>query len=158
LNKSNSSSWVGGMLSTTAGCVTRATVDASAGNSAGAHGVVIPCGSQDRTLADDRRGFAFWYLWAGSFVNRLGAAVGPFLALYLTGVRDVGTAEAGAVLTAFGVGSALSQPVGGVLADRVGYFWAINLGFSVAVPLGGWLAVMSSQVVQPADGWKATER
>ena len=62
----------------------------------------------------------FWYLWVGSFVNRLGAAVGPFLALYLTGSRDIGTAETGLVLTAFGLGSALSNPVGGVLADRIG--------------------------------------
>src|SRR5688572_3954785 len=62
----------------------------------------------------------FWFLWAGSFVNRLGGAVGPFLALYLTGSRGVGTAEAGLVLTAFGLGSSLAGPVGGVLADRVG--------------------------------------
>jgi MFS family permease len=76
----------------------------------------------DRARAAWARGLpgTFWYLWAGSFVNRLGAAVGPFLALYLTGERDVGTAEAGLVLTAFGLGQALSQPVGGALADRIG--------------------------------------
>ena len=62
----------------------------------------------------------YWYLWAGSLVNRLGSAVGPFLALYLTGSRGISTAQAGLVLTAFGAGSAVSQPVGGVLADRWG--------------------------------------
>ena len=62
----------------------------------------------------------FWYLWTGSLINRLGSAVGPFLALYLTGSRGVSTAEAGLVLTAFGAGQAISQPIGGVLADRLG--------------------------------------
>ena len=62
----------------------------------------------------------FWYLWSGTLVNRLGSAVGPFLALYLTGPREMSTAQAGFVLTAFGLGSLVSQPLGGVLADRYG--------------------------------------
>lgn len=62
----------------------------------------------------------FWLLWTGTLVNRLGGAVGPFLALYLTGSRGFSTAQAGVVLTAYGLGSAIGQPVGGMLADRVG--------------------------------------
>ncbi|TQL94810.1 putative MFS family arabinose efflux permease [Actinoallomurus bryophytorum] len=63
---------------------------------------------------------AFWALWAGSFVNRLGTMVEPFLAFYLTGVRGFSLAATGAVLALFGLGSVISQVLGGVLADRVG--------------------------------------
>ena len=70
----------------------------------------------------------FWLLWTGTLVNRLGGAVGPFLALYLTGSRGVSTAEAGVVLTAYGLGSAVGQPVGGMLADRVGRRTTLLLG------------------------------
>lgn len=77
----------------------------------------------------------FWYLWAGSLVNRLGAAVGPFLALYLRDERGASTAEAGLVLTAFGLGSAIAQPVGGVLADRVGRRPTMILGLTSSAAL-----------------------
>jgi MFS family permease len=63
---------------------------------------------------------AFWALWAGSFVNRLGTMVEPFLAFYLTGVRGLSLAATGAVLALFGLGSVISQMLGGVLADRIG--------------------------------------
>jgi MFS family permease len=63
---------------------------------------------------------AFWALWSGSLVNRLGQFVLPFLALFLTHSRGYSVAQAGAVLTAMGFGSAISQPVGGMLADRIG--------------------------------------
>jgi MFS family permease len=63
---------------------------------------------------------AFWALWAGSFVNRLGTMVEPFLAFYLTAVRGFSLAATGAVLALFGLGSVVSQVLGGVLADRVG--------------------------------------
>ena len=63
---------------------------------------------------------AFWALWAGSFVNRLGTMVEPFLAFYLTGVRGFSLAATGAVLALFGLGSVISQMLGGVLADRIG--------------------------------------
>ncbi len=70
----------------------------------------------------------FWLLWTGTLVNRLGGAVGPFLALYLTGSRGFSTAQAGVVLTAYGLGSAVGQPVGGMLADRVGRRTTLLLG------------------------------
>jgi MFS family permease len=63
---------------------------------------------------------AFWALWAGSFVNRLGTMVEPFLAFYLTGVRGLSLAATGAVLALFGLGSVVSQVVGGMLADHIG--------------------------------------
>ena len=74
----------------------------------------------------------FWTLWTGTLVNRLGSFVEPFLALYLTRSRGFSVAESGLVLTAFGLGAAVSQPVGGVLADRVGRRATMVTGLSTA--------------------------
>jgi MFS family permease len=63
---------------------------------------------------------AFWWLWIGTLVNRLGGFVLPFLAFYITGPLHRSAAFAGAVAALFGVGAAISGVVGGVLADRVG--------------------------------------
>lgn len=63
---------------------------------------------------------AFWVLWTGTLVNRVGAFVYPFLALYLTGRQGFSVGAAGAVLTVFGAGGLLAQPLGGALADRLG--------------------------------------
>ncbi|KUL37923.1 MFS transporter [Streptomyces sp. NRRL F-4489] len=71
---------------------------------------------------------AFWVLWGGSLVNRLGAMVNPFLSLYLTGVRHVPLATAGLVLAVGGAGSVISQPLGGYLADRFGRRAALTGG------------------------------
>ena len=60
-----------------------------------------------------------WFLLAGSFVNRFGSFVLPFLALYLTH-RGYTVAQAGLALSAYGVGSASAAAAGGVLADHVG--------------------------------------
>lgn len=62
----------------------------------------------------------FWWLFGGTLVNRLGSFVQPFLVLYLTTQRGLSVAAAGGVLTVYGAGSIVSQPVGGWLADRVG--------------------------------------
>ena len=70
----------------------------------------------------------FWFLWSGTLVNRIGSFITPFLALYLTGERDVGVAQAGLVLSLLGLGSAIGQPVGGVLADRIGRRRTMVLG------------------------------
>jgi MFS family permease len=71
---------------------------------------------------------SFWYLWSGTLVNRAGTFVVPFLALYLTGERDASVAQAGLVLSLLGLGSAIGQPVGGVLADRIGRRRTMVLG------------------------------
>jgi MFS family permease len=59
-------------------------------------------------------------LWAGTLVNRLGMFVEPFLALYLSTARHLPLADVGAVLASYGAGSVISQPAGGILADRIG--------------------------------------
>src|SRR4051794_31100441 len=75
---------------------------------------------------------AFWALWSGSLVNRLGQFVLPFLSLFLTHSRGYSVAQAGAVLTAMGFGSALSQPLGGMLADRIGRRRTMAVGCGTA--------------------------
>jgi MFS family permease len=62
----------------------------------------------------------FWWLWAGTLVNRAGAFVLPFLAFYLTDELDLTPSFVGLVLGAFGLGSTVAALVGGVLADRLG--------------------------------------
>jgi MFS family permease len=63
---------------------------------------------------------AFWLLWTGTLVNRLGTFVEPFLVLYLTSQRGFSPAHAGVALTIFGAGAAVSQLLGGWLSDHVG--------------------------------------
>jgi MFS family permease len=63
---------------------------------------------------------AFWVLWVGTLVNRLGTFVLPFLALYLTGERGFTVEQAGLVASLYGVGAVVAGLVGGALADRVG--------------------------------------
>ena len=63
---------------------------------------------------------AFWWIWLGTLVNRLGSFVLPLLAFYLTGPLHHSAAFAGVVAALYGVGASVSGVVGGVLADRVG--------------------------------------
>ena len=70
----------------------------------------------------------FWVLWTGTLVNRTATFVRPFLVLYLTGVEHVSLATAGGVLSVAGLGSLVSQPLGGLLADRHGRRWTLAGG------------------------------
>lgn len=63
---------------------------------------------------------SFWVVWIGTVINRLGYVVEPFLALYLVHGRGLSVGEAGVLIACFGAGSLVSQPLGGVLADRAG--------------------------------------
>jgi MFS family permease len=60
-----------------------------------------------------------WALFAGTFINRFGSFVIPFLVLYLTRT-GYSIADAGFAASAYGVGSAIASGVGGVLADHLG--------------------------------------
>ena len=83
---------------------------------------------RSRVTADLPR--PFWYLVAGTFVNRIGFVVEPFLALYLSGPRRLTPATVGVVLACFGAGSLTSQIVGGYLADRVGRRATLVIGMA----------------------------
>ena len=63
---------------------------------------------------------AYWVLWGGTLVNRLGTMVQPFFSIYLTTARGLPLAAAGLVLTVFGAGSLVSQLLSGWLTDRFG--------------------------------------
>lgn len=63
---------------------------------------------------------AFWYLWTGTLINRLGSFVLVFLAIYLTTERGFSEFHAGIVLGLWGAGGAVGTLTGGVLADRWG--------------------------------------
>jgi MFS family permease len=83
---------------------------------------------RSRVTADLPR--PFWYLVAGTFVNRIGFVVEPFLALYLSGPRRLTPATVGVVLACFGAGSFVSQIVGGYLADRLGRRATLVIGMA----------------------------
>jgi MFS family permease len=61
-----------------------------------------------------------WVLFAGSFVNRLGTFVLPFITLYLTSHRGYSAPQAGLAIAAYGLGGLIAQAVGGLIADRLG--------------------------------------
>lgn len=62
----------------------------------------------------------FWFLWAGTLINRVGSFAVLFLSIYLTSERGFSQSQAGLVLGLYGVGGAIGTLGGGVLADRWG--------------------------------------
>ncbi|MFE3452013.1 MFS transporter [Nonomuraea sp. NPDC059194] len=80
----------------------------------------------------------FWMLWLGTVINRTGALVQPFLSVYLVQVQGFTLPQAGAVMTAFGLGSLLSHLLAGWLADRLGRRLTLT---------GGMLATSAAMVV-----------
>lgn len=88
----------------------------------------------------------FWVVFAGELVNRAGNMVVAFLTYYLAS-RGLGAAEVGRVMVAFGLGCLVSQPVGGLLADRVGRRFTLILGLLLSA---GALAFMGMAQGYPA--------
>ncbi|MFE0255533.1 MDR family MFS transporter [Streptomyces sp. NPDC059010] len=62
----------------------------------------------------------FWWLWTSTLVNRLGAFVATFMALYLTLDRGYSASYAGLVAALHGLGGVVSSIGGGVMTDRLG--------------------------------------
>lgn len=75
-----------------------------------------------RALRDTLGGLprVYWWLWTGTLVNRIGAFVVPFLAIYLTSGLHRSVSYAGLVLALLGLGGTAASLAGGVLADRIG--------------------------------------
>jgi MFS family permease len=63
---------------------------------------------------------AYWLLFTGTLINKIGGFVIPLLALYLTGERRLSEAAAGLVVSSWGAGTFAAGLVGGILADRLG--------------------------------------
>ncbi|MET7911162.1 MFS transporter [Streptomyces avermitilis] len=62
----------------------------------------------------------FWWLWTSTLVNRLGAFVATFMALYLTLDRGYSASYAGLVASLHGLGGVVSSLGAGVMSDRLG--------------------------------------
>ncbi|MEN8649409.1 MFS transporter [Streptomyces sp. 21So2-11] len=62
----------------------------------------------------------FWWLWTSTLVNRLGAFVATFMALYLTLDRGYSASYAGLVASLHGLGGVVSSLGAGIMADRFG--------------------------------------
>jgi MFS family permease len=76
-----------------------------------------------------------WILYAGTFLNKFGSFVVPFLAIYLTS-RGYSPVAAGVAIGAYGVGNVFATILGGYMADHVGRRKTIVLSmFSGAVSM-----------------------
>jgi MFS family permease len=70
---------------------------------------------------------AFWVLFAGTFINRFGTFVWPFLTIYLTR-QGYTLGQASVAIGAVGVGALFGNALGGWLADHIGRRHTIVLG------------------------------
>jgi MFS family permease len=108
---------------------------------------------------------AAWVLFGGTFINRFGTFVMPFLALYLTR-QGFSIARAGLAVGAYGAGLVCASVLGGHLADRMGRRNTIALSmfasaaamltlsqaraYSSIVALT-WAAGLASELYRPAS-------
>jgi len=85
--------------------------------------------TQPQSLISDLRALprSFWVLFAGTFINRFGTFVWPFLTIYLTRQGHTLTEIAWAI-SGFGAGAMLGSAVGGWLSDHIGRRNTIVLG------------------------------
>jgi MFS family permease len=87
---------------------------------------------RQRLLGPNHLPRTFWFLWAGTIVNRIGGFVIPFLTLYLTTQRGLSVGRAALMVSLFGAGSFAANLVGGELADRLGRRPVLLVSFFVA--------------------------
>jgi MFS family permease len=87
---------------------------------------------------------AFWFLFGGMFVNKLGGFLLIYLVLYLTRERGFGVGLAGAALAAYGIGSIPASVCGGVLADTWGMRRTMVASLTVSAALTGLLGCLSA--------------
>ncbi|MFG2721333.1 MFS transporter [Streptomyces sp. NPDC048416] len=108
---------------------------------------------------------AFWWLWTSTLINRLGAFVATFMALYLTLDRGYSASYAGLVASLHGLGGVVSSIGAGIMTDRLGRrptlviaqtstaFAVALLGFMtdpVAIAGVAFLVGMASNASRPA--------
>src|SRR4051794_19622983 len=81
----------------------------------------MPAAGRRSSLRHDVRRLprAVWIVAGGSFLNRLGGFVVPFLVLYLVH-GGYSAADAAVAVSAYALGKIVAGPVGGALTDRVG--------------------------------------
>ncbi|MFL5319273.1 MAG: MDR family MFS transporter [Myxococcaceae bacterium] len=86
----------------------------------------------------------YWVLWSGTLINRLGAFVLPFLQIFLTSERGLSVADAGGLISLYGLGALLSNPIGGALADKLGRKPTMLIGFCLTAGAMMFLAFAES--------------
>lgn len=84
----------------------------------------------------------YWYLLLGTVLNKIGWVVVPFLTIYLTQEQHLQVQQAIFTVALVGLGSFISGPVGGILADRIGRRGTLllSLGLTAAATLALGLA------------------
>jgi MFS family permease len=76
-----------------------------------------------------------WVLFGGTFINRFGTFVMPFLAIYMTR-EGFSPTQAGMAVSSYGAGHIIASMLGGHLADRIGRRHTIALSmFSSAAAM-----------------------
>ncbi|GAA0553284.1 MFS transporter [Chitinophaga japonensis] len=83
-----------------------------------------------------------WLLGMIILINRSGTMVVPFLSMYITQSLHRGIADAGLVITLFGIGALLGSAASGYFIDRVS-FRAVQIFTSIA---GGLLFLLMGQI------------
>lgn len=76
-----------------------------------------------------------WMLALVMLLNRIGAMVIPFLAIYVTKVLGFSKVDAGIVLSTFGIGSVIGSVLGGWLTDKWGSFKVQSLSLFLSAPI-----------------------
>lgn len=109
---------------------------------------------------------AAWILFGGTFINRFGSFVMPFLVIYLTREGYTPT-QAGLAISAYGGGHLVASMLGGYLADRIGrrHTIALSMFASAAAMLAlsqarglpailffTFLAGLAAELYRPAAG------
>ena len=89
---------------------------------------------------------AIWLLSAVSLINRSGAMVISFMALYLTQALHFSIKDAGYIMSCFGVGSIAGAYLGGYLTDKWGYYRV-----QIATLLGGGIFLLILMLMK--DFW-----
>ncbi len=98
----------------------------------------------------------FWTLWAGMLVNRTASFVLLFLGLYLTSARGLGAAEAGRIVSLYGIGVLAAGPLGGLVADAVGRRFTMALGLTLgAAAVASLMFLRSPWALGVATLWAA---
>ncbi|HXJ76698.1 MAG TPA: MFS transporter [Candidatus Dormibacteraeota bacterium] len=92
---------------------------------------------QEASLRENLRALprGAWVLFFGTFLNKFGTFVLPFLAIYMTGLGFT-AAQSGLAIAAYGIGTLCACLLGGHLADRLGRRKTIVLSmFSVGLAM-----------------------
>jgi len=91
--------------------------------------------------------FAFWSLCAGTFINRLGMFIKPFLAIYLTSARHLPAEQVGLILGLLGAGSLIASVLISIVADRFSRKHLLVFGLLASAALLPPIAFLASPFV-----------